>query len=89
MQEKNIQKAFKIKKVLNEYFRLNTSISKIEAKALMPLFIQKNIFEKNHQDGYEIRELLRQLRKDNLLKLIPHVLAEDKDQNTNWFFIRI
>ncbi len=69
MIENNIKKAFKIKNALNEYFELNTRISKIQAKELMPLFIQKGLFEKNHQDGYEIRELLRQLRNKNLLKL--------------------
>lgn len=86
----DIQKALRIKRVVENYFNNNQSIGdKIPAKDLMPNFIKEGIFTSNNKDGLEIREFLRQLDEANLLKLIPNVFPERKDKNTNWFFTRL
>lgn len=83
----DIQKALKIKKVVNEYFA-KTNLTKIEAKELMPDFIAKGIFDTNNQDGLPIRSFLRKLDDEKYLNLIPQTFFEQKDQNKNWFFIK-
>lgn len=83
----DIQKAFKIKRAVAEYFE-NSGHAKVMAKDLMPLFISKGIFSKDHKEGFPIREFLRQLHESNHLKLIPQAHIEQKDINKNWFFIK-
>lgn len=77
-----------INEAIEKYFRRNTSVSKVMAKDLMPLFIKEGIFEKDHRSGLPIRNLLRDLDKANQLNLIPSVLAERKLKNTNWYFLK-
>lgn len=85
--KEDIQKALRIKRVVSEYFE-SSSASKIQAKELMNLFIQKEIFKNNNKDGLPIRDFLRHLYKEEQLKLIPQVHYEQKSQNINWFFIK-
>lgn len=85
---KRIDKINSINAAIQKYFKQNPSISKVMAKDLMPFFIREKIFNKDHREGLPIRSLLRDLDADNQLNLIPSVLAERKDQNTNWFFIK-
>ena len=58
------------------------------AKDLMTLFITKEIFTKDHQEGFPIRELLRNLEVDKNLKLFPQAHFMQKEQNKNWYFIK-
>ncbi|MFZ4799181.1 MAG: hypothetical protein ACOYMA_16895 [Bacteroidia bacterium] len=83
----DIQKALKIKKVVSEYFD-NSTETTVMAKDLMKLFIAKGIFTKDHQEGFPIREFLRELEKDKNLKLIPQAHFLQKEQNKNWYFIK-
>lgn len=83
----DIQKAFRIKRAVNEYFETSNE-TKIQAKELMNLFISKEIFKSNNQDGYPIRDFLRHLDENLQLSLIPQVLYEQKAQNKNWYFIK-
>ena len=64
--KEDILKALKIKKTVAEFFD-NSTVSKIQAKELMNLFISKGIFAKNNQDGLPIRDFLRQLDENNHL----------------------
>jgi hypothetical protein len=77
----DIQKALKIKKVVSEYFD-NSTETTVMAKDLMKLLIAKGIFTKDHQEGFPIREFLRELEKDKNLKLIPqaHFFAKRTKQ---------
>lgn len=77
-----------INKAIGEWFEENKGINEVAAKDLMPWFISKEIFPKDHQSGLPIRRLLRRLDKSNQLHLIPYVEAERKAQNTNWYFVR-
>lgn len=81
-----IQKAHKVKSVLKEYFSKHPSREPIPAKEFMPYFIKVGIFAKDSKAGLPIRSLLRTLDDEGLLKLIPQVIAERKDKNTNWYF---
>ena len=83
----DIQKALRIKKAINEYFD-NSIVTKVQAKELMNLFVEKGIFPSNHRDGLPIRDFLRHLDENNHLRLIPQVFADRKEINTNWFFIK-
>ena len=77
-----------INAALQKYFHQNPSVSKVMAKDLMPFFVREGIYEKDQKNGLPIRTILRDLDSSNQLHLIPSVLAERKDTNTNWFFIR-
>jgi hypothetical protein len=83
----DIQKAIRIRKAVAEFFD-NSNQTKIMAKDLMSLFITKEIFTKDHQEGFPIREFLRHLDESNHLHLIPQVHFEQKDKNKNWYFIK-
>lgn len=80
-------KVLSINGVLQEYFRKHPRETKVPAKDLMPLFVQKGIFNQDHRNGLPIRKLLRDLDKLNQLEAIPFVLAERRQANTNWYFV--
>lgn len=79
----------RINAVLTDFFNNNSTVQKIPAKDLMPMFIKNGIFDKDDKDrpGVPIRNLLRELDKDDNLSAIPYVLADRKNKNTNWFFV--
>ncbi len=83
----DIQKALRIKRAVDEYFK-NSTGTKIQAKELMNLFIKKEIFTSNNKDGLPIRDFLRLLDENKQLNLIPQAFFEQKPQNKNWFFIK-
>ncbi|MCA6066571.1 hypothetical protein JI747_005225 [Chryseobacterium sp. RG1] len=83
-----MEKVRAIQKVVKDYFYNNPSVSIIPAKDLMPYFIEANIFSKDEKNGLPIRKVLRQLDERNELHLLPHLIAERKTKNTNWFFGR-
>jgi hypothetical protein len=82
------QKIISINEVLKLYFEQNAKAGKIPAKDFMPVFIKAGIFNKDHRNGLPIRDLLRKLDKAEQLHLIPYVLAERKEVNTNWYFAK-
>ena len=83
---KDIQSTIRIKRCVTEFFEANDR-SRIQAKDLMPLFIEKGIFEANVKDGLPIRNFLRHLEKENHLHLIPQAFFEPKDVTKNWYFL--
>ena len=83
----DIQKAFRIKRAVNEFFETSTE-TKIQAKDLMKKFIVNEIFKSDHKEGLPIREFLRHLDDNNHLKLIAKAYYEQKEKNKNWYFIK-
>lgn len=77
----------KINKVIEAYFTKNKTTAIIPAKELMPEFIAAGIFKKDLKNGKPIRDILRALSKSEQLHLIPYIHAEQKEQNTYWYFI--
>lgn len=73
LSEKKVQKIGHIDLVLRDYFAANPSLTKMSAKKMMTLFIQKGIFFKDNQQGLAIRNLLRQLDQEDKLHLLIHV----------------
>ena len=83
----NMTKIEKINKVLADYFERNKNTEKIPALDLMDEFVAAGIFKSDSERaGLPIRKILRELDLKNELYLIPYVVAERKQKNTNWFF---
>lgn len=83
----NMTKIEKINKVLADYFERNKNVEKIPALDLMDEFVAAGIFKSDSERaGLPIRKILRELDSKNELYLIPYVIAERKQKNTNWFF---
>ena len=83
----NMTKIEKINKVLADYFERNKNAEKIPALDLMDEFVAAGIFKSDSERaGLPIRKILRELDSKNELYLIPYVVAERKQKNTNWFF---
>lgn len=76
-----------INSVLKDYFSNPQNPRKIQAKDMMPLFIQKGVFASDNKKGLPLRKLLRDLDEHNQLSTIPFVHAERKTKNTNWYFM--
>ncbi len=86
---KNEEKIARINEVVTDYFKNNLSVNKILAKDLMPEFIKAGIFNKDYErKGLPIRNLLRELDRNNELDKIPSLLPERKPINTYWYFQR-
>lgn len=83
---KKEERISEINRVLQEYFEKHLDSGKIAAKEFMNLFIENGIFKRNNKDGLPIRQLLRELDKENQLNKIPYVYAERKEKNVNWYF---
>lgn len=82
-------KIARINKVVTGYFKNNPSVNKIPAMNLMPEFIKAGIFNKDYErKGLPIRNLLRELDRNNELDKIPSLLPERKPINTYWYFQR-
>jgi hypothetical protein len=75
-----------INQILKSYFDKHKGIPPVPAKEMMPQFIAAGIFPADQKKGLPIRKVLRQLDKTKQLHLIPFVLPERKQKNTNWFF---
>lgn len=87
MTEKKIHQIGRIDQAVRDYFEKNNSVNEIMAKDLMPLFIQKEIFNKDYRNGLPIRNLLRELDAENKLGLLKHVKVIRNAVNRNWYFI--
>ena len=88
MTEKKTHRIGRIDQVVRNYFEENISITEILAKDLMPLFIKKGIFNKDHRNGLPIRNLLRELDCENKLSLLKNIKVIRNKVNRNWYFIK-
>jgi hypothetical protein len=86
MTTNKIHKIGRIDQVLRDYFDSNKSILEIPEKNLMPLFIEKGIFTKDHSNGLPIRKILRELDAENKLDLITNAKVIRNTKNRNWYF---
>lgn len=84
-----IHKAGRIDQIVRDYFENNPYINEIQAKDLMPLFISKGLFNKDYsRPGLPIRNLLRELDKENKLSLLKHCKVVRHNVNRNWYFTK-
>lgn len=88
MDDKKIHLAGRIDQVVRDYFLDNSTVSIVLAKDLMPLFVTKGIFLKDHRAGLPIRNLLRELDAENKLDMLKHCKVIRKNVNRNWYFER-
>lgn len=84
-----MDKITRINQVLEQYFLQHPNSGRVMAKDLMPTFIREGVFNKDHRNGFPIRNLLRGLDEKKQLHKIPYVIADRKAANTNWFFAPI
>ncbi|MDO4980863.1 MAG: hypothetical protein Q4E58_08165 [Prevotellaceae bacterium] len=83
----NNAKIEKINQVLADFFEQNKGIKRIPAKDMMDDFVDAGIFKMDYdRAGLPIRNVLRELDKNNQLDLIPYVVVERKARNSYWFF---
>jgi len=85
--EKKLHKIGRIDQVVRDWFAAHPGETEVQAKALMPIFIEKSIFFKNHRDGLPIRTLLRELDQEGKLGLLKHAHVVRNALNRNWYFI--
>lgn len=85
--ENTIHKAGRIDQIVRDYFKNNPSVKEVAAKDLMPLFVDKGVFNKDYsRPGLPIRNLLRQLDAENKLSLLNHCKVVRHEVNRNWYF---
>lgn len=77
-----------INRVIEEYFNNNSQVIWVKAKDIMPELIKAGVFVKDTKAGKPLRDILRELDKNNALSKIPFVHAERKDENTYWYIVR-
>lgn len=89
LSEKAIHMVGRIDQIVRTYFEENPSVSSIPAKDFMPLFVNKGIFKKDYsRPGLPIRNILRELDKENKLNLLKHCKVIRHASNRNWYFSR-
>lgn len=88
MTEKKLHLIGRIDQIVRDYFEKNKSVNETAAKELMPLFIEKGLFKKDHRDGLPIRNVLRELDKESKLSMIKNLKVDRKTVNRNWYFKR-
>ena len=77
-----------INDVLKAFFADRSNPRSIKPKVLMEILVQKGIYNKKDQrGGLPLRNLLRELNEENILKAIPYLYVEKKEKNIYWFFI--
>jgi hypothetical protein len=87
--ENTIHKAGRIDQVVRDYFAQHPRVNELPAKDLMPLFVEKGIFNKDYvREGLPIRSVLRALDSAGKLDLLKHCKVERKAINRNWYFVR-
>jgi len=87
LSEKKLHKIGRIDQVVRDYFQAHPGPHEVLAQKLMPLFIEKGIFFKNHRNGLPIRSLLRLLDQENMLSLLTHAQVVRHEVNRNWYFV--
>lgn len=88
LSEDTIHLVGRVDQIVRDYFAANLSVDEIPSKDLMPLFIDKGVFKKNHRDGLPIRNLLRTLDSESKLDLLKHCKVVRNKVNRRWYFTR-
>lgn len=81
-------KIVKINETIAQYFKDNTSVDWIPAKAIMSELIKAGVFNKDEKKGLPIRKVFRKLDKEEQLHKIPSVHAERRSGNVYWYLVR-
>lgn len=76
-----------INKVVKSFFANNQEVDIIPAKKLMPQFIEAGIFVKDIRNGLPLREVFKQLDREDQLDLIPHLHVDRSDKHPFWYFV--
>jgi len=88
LSEKKIHRIGRIDQLVRNYFDENPSMREVAAKELMPLFINKGIFVKDHREGLPIMNILRELDREKKLYLLKYAKLDRKNIYRNWYFAK-
>lgn len=80
-----VQKAFEIKKALNDFFKTSTG-KNLKIPDINPYLIRHGLFIKDENNGLFFRQFLKELKNKGLLKIIPHINYEETNNRINWYF---
>jgi len=84
----NDENIVKINEVIAQYFKENTAVDWIPAKAIMPELIKAGVFNKDEKKGLPIRKIFRKLDKEAQLDKIQFVHVERRSENVYWYLVR-
>lgn len=84
----NDENIVKINEVIAQYFKDNTAVDWIPAKAIMSELIKAGVFNKDEKKGLPIRKVFRKLDEDKQLGKMPAVHAERRSENVYWYLVR-
>lgn len=76
-----------INSVIEAYFATHTDTQIIPVKELMPELIAAGVFTKDVKNGKPIRDVLKQLQKENTLDQIPFAHPMQNGEDTYWYFV--
>lgn len=78
----------KINEIIDAYFAANPKVNTTKPKELMPACISAGLFVKDVKAGKPLREILRKLKKEEKLHLIPSLRTEETEKSIYWYFDR-
>lgn len=78
----------KLNEVIDTYFALNPKATSTKPSELMSACISAGMFKKDEKAGKPIRDILRKLKKEEKLHLIPSLRTEETEKSIYWYFDR-
>ena len=83
------QKARRISKAIQEYLE-ETGQDDLRSTDVYPYLARKGLVEKDRHNGLQFRKFLSELKRRDLLNMIPQCRAEERGGvMTNWYFSRV
>lgn len=77
-----------INEVVDAYFIANPEVDCFAANKLMPLLVEKGVFNVDKKNGLPLRQVLREMDKNKELESLPRLFAERIEPNVFWYFLR-
>lgn len=81
------KKVIEMSQSIKAYMNSN-NIAEAKPKDLMSWLIRQGDFSKDHRNGLPLRDVLRDLDKQNKLHLMPNLRVERKIKNRYWTFVK-
>lgn len=85
MKDEDIQKAFQLKRCLNDFFGSAIGVN-LRSTDVNPYLVRAGLFPKDNKNRLFLRQFLHKLKNENFLKLVPHISYVENGKFTNWYF---
>ena len=83
-----MEQVAKLNEIIDTYFALNGKAKTTKPSELMSACIAAGMFKKDEKAGKPIRDILRKLKKEDKLSLIPTLRFEETEKSIYWYFDR-